>query len=94
MTEIPASRILNALLKKGFKQSETHHTMLWLVVEGRKTSIRTRISHGQTKAGKWLLAQIAKQLHLSKAELLRFIECALSGQDYVVLMEERGHILL
>ena len=94
MTEIPVARVLNALLNKGFKRSETHHTMLWLVVEGRKTSIRTRISHGRRKAGEWLLAQVAKQLHLSRAELLRFIECALSCQDYAALMEERGHIRL
>jgi len=56
---------LKALLKKGFNRHETHHTMLCLVVEGKKTSIRTRISHGQSKADDWLLRKIAKQLHLS-----------------------------
>ena len=41
MTEILASLLTNALLTKGFEKIETHHTMLWFVVQGRRTSIHT-----------------------------------------------------
>ena len=78
MSEIRVSRIVNALLTKGFVAYESHHTMYWLVVAGRTTDIRTRISHGQRQADNWLLAQIAKQLHLSKQELLSFIDGEIS----------------
>ena len=80
------------LLTKGFVAYESHHTMYWLVVAGRTTDIRTRISHGQRKADNWLLAQIAKQLRLSKQELLSFIDCEISQKDYVELLVQRGHL--
>ena len=40
MTQVLASLLINALLKKGFEKLQTHHTMLWFVVDGRRTSIR------------------------------------------------------
>jgi len=45
-----------ALLSKGFMADDTHHEMFWLVVDGRKSSIRTRISHGVAEYGDNLLA--------------------------------------
>jgi len=37
MTEVLASLLINALSRKGFEKSETHHTMLWFVVHGRRS---------------------------------------------------------
>jgi hypothetical protein len=92
VSELRVPRITHALRKKGFEAYESHHLMYWLVVEGRKTAIRTRISHGERKVDDWLLGQMAKQLHLSKQELLDFIECRIGGEQYVKLMIERGHL--
>ena len=72
MTEILASLLINALLRKGFEKVETHHTMLWFMVQGRRTSIHTWISHGQRKLDERLLRLVARELRLSKAELLKF----------------------
>jgi len=91
VSEIRVSRIVSALLSKGFETYQGHHAMYRLVVEGKTTSIRTRISHGQRRADDWLLRQIAKQLHLSKQELMRFIDCAMGAGEYRSLMTERGH---
>ena len=41
MTEIAVTRIINVLLQKGSVRDESHHTMLRLVVDGRKTRIHT-----------------------------------------------------
>jgi hypothetical protein len=40
----------------------------------------------------WLLNEIAKSLHLPKRDLLRFIDCEISQQEYVSLMIEKGHL--
>ena len=66
--------------------------MFRLVAAGSRTSIRTHISHGQRKADDWLLSEIAKDLHLSKRDLLRFVECEIGPDEYVRLMIQRGHL--
>ncbi|MGD0776460.1 MAG: hypothetical protein ABSC05_26885 [Candidatus Solibacter sp.] len=92
MTETLASLLINVLLRKGFEKVETHHTMLWLVVEGRRTSIHTWVSHGQRKLDDRLWRLVARELHLSRAELLKFVECEMSYEDYVRRMVDRGHL--
>jgi hypothetical protein len=92
MTGIHVSSLVNALLNKGFERVESHHTMLWLVVGGCRRNIHTWISHGQRKADDRLLDHIARELHLSKRDLLRFIQCEIGYEQYVNLMIERGHL--
>jgi hypothetical protein len=95
MTEVHAHRFSNALVTKGFARVESkHHTMFWLVVRGTRTSIRTRISHGQRKVDDALLSEIAKELYLSKRDLLRFIQCEITAEAYADLMIGRGHLRL
>lgn len=94
MTEVHAYRFSNALVNKGFERVEgKHHTMFRLIVSGSRTAIRTRISHGQRRVDDWLLSEIARELHLSKQELLRFVECEIDHEHYVGLMIRRGHLL-
>jgi hypothetical protein len=92
MTEIAVARIIGVLLQKGFVQDESHHTMLRLAVNGRKTRIHTWFSHGRRKADDWLISQIAREMRLSRRELLAFLECAIGGEQYAQLMVERGHV--
>ncbi len=93
MTEIHARRLSTALTAKGFQRLEAkHHTMFWLVARGTRRSIRTRISHGQTRVDDWLLSQIARELHLAKRELLDFLDCEITLEGYVRMMVERGHL--
>jgi hypothetical protein len=90
MADIAVSRVLKALLAKGFVRRDTHHIMLWFMPGGRHTSVVTRISHGTKTVDDWLLARIAHQLGLSKKELLALIECTLSEAEYLRLLVERG----
>lgn len=84
--------ILQSLLKKGFVARTGHHVNLALHVDGVYKGVSTYISHGNKDYGDALLSSMSKQLHLSKAELLEFIDCQMSGDDYLVLLRERGHI--
>ena len=92
MTEILTSLPIDALLRKSFEKVETHHTMLWFVVQDRRTSIHTWVSHGQRKLDDRLLRLVAGELHLSRAELLKFVECEMSREDYHRRMIDRGHL--
>jgi acyl-CoA hydrolase len=95
MSEVHVHRFSNALVNKGFARVESkHHTMFWLVVHGTRTSIRTRISHGQRKVDDTLLSEIARELHLPKRDLLRFIQCEITAEGYADLMIGCGHVRL
>jgi hypothetical protein len=83
-----------ALLKKGFVAENTHHEMFWLVVDGKKTSVRTRISHGAKEYGDELLALVARQVGLGKQEMYRLIDCPMDGEKLRALLVERGRIRL
>lgn len=85
-------QIDQALQSKGFRKRESHHAVYILFIGDRKTSIRTKLSHGRQEYGDSLLAQMARQLGLSRAELNDLIRCPLSGTQYVKLLEQRGWI--
>lgn len=81
-----------ALLKKGFIADDTHHEMFWLVVDGKKTSIRTRISHGAKEYGDDLLGMVARLIGLNKQELYRLIDCPMDREKLRSLLIERGKV--
>ena len=83
-----------AFLSKGFIADETHHEMFWLVVGGKKTSIRTRIGHGATEYGDQLLTLMSRQIGLSKTELCRLIDCPMDGEKLRTVLAERGKVRL
>ncbi|MDA8122380.1 MAG: hypothetical protein M0Z38_07425 [Deltaproteobacteria bacterium] len=93
MGEPRKSRAIRAaLLSKGFIADETHHEMFWLVVDGRKSSIRTRINHGVAEYGENLLSLIARQVGLSNKELYSLVDCPMDGEKLKRLLVERGKV--
>lgn len=88
-----SSDIEGALKRKGFRLDETHHRYLVLHVDGKRTAIRTRLSHSGMDYGDDLLSQVRKQLQLpSKRELLSLIDCPLSEQDYLSMLRANGKL--
>lgn len=83
-----------ALLSKGFRKDNSHHEMFWLYAADKKTSVRTRLSHGQKEYGASLLAKMSRQLKLSRADFERFMDCPLSGQGYLELLIAAGEVVL
>ena len=92
MSTFKTGIIDSALRGKGFRKSNTHHEMYWFYVGGRKTSVRTRLSHGVSEYGDSLLGQMARQLHLTRTDLGELIECPLKEDQYRQKLISGGHI--
>ncbi|MBB4823668.1 hypothetical protein HNO89_000888 [Sporosarcina luteola] len=86
--------IESSLGKKGFRLIQSHHRLYVLYANGKKTSIRTRLSHGAKEYDDHLLGQMAKQVKLTKERLLELIDCPLSEQEYKELLMKAGDLKL
>ena len=84
--------IENSLLDKGFRVDSTHHEMFWLYFNGKKTSIRTRLSHGKEEYGDKLLGRMAVQLKLRRKQLDLLIDCPLDGEGYAQILTDAGYL--
>ncbi len=83
-------RLEKALLSKGFQKDNTHHKMLWFHVEGKKTAIRTRISHDVKDYGNSLLGEMSKQVRLPRKKFTDLIDCPMSREDYIGHLRSAG----
>jgi hypothetical protein len=92
MTPAPTSDLRAAFLAKGFLRDNTHHEMYWFHFQGRKTSVRTRISHGMSEYDDNLLGLVAKQVGLTRAELDQLVACPLTSAAYGALLLQRGRV--
>ena len=81
-----------ALQSKGFVQDNTHHEMYWFWSGGKKTSVRTRISHSAREYGDNLLGKMATQVGLRRREFNDLLDCPLSEEDYRNLLIQRDRI--
>lgn len=86
--------IESALLRKGFRPDNKDHEYLWLFVGGKKTSIKTKLSYGIREYGDDLLAQVKKQLRLTKPQLMDLVECPMSEAAYVDILKKNGQIIV
>lgn len=93
MTTRKVKEVSSRLCGKGFvKDDRSDHCRFFLYVDGRKTRIRTMISHGEREIGEELIHRMASQLKLSKDEFLDLVDCRLDGDGYLRLMRERGFV--
>ena len=93
MANMKVRNIKTALLKKGFVESpyRDHHFYTFFY-QGTKTSIRTKISHGETDIDDGLISAMAKQVHLNKPDFAQLVECPLSEEEYIIRLIEKGSI--
>lgn len=95
MASVPAytgKQVESALLKKGFKYSNKSHRFLALFIEGKKTAIRTMVSHGRTTYKGRLEKSLRDQLKVTKEELVGLVECPLTMEAYLECLKERNAI--
>lgn len=92
MSPRPTRQIHTALLRKGFVEDDTHHHMFWLMVNGKRSLVRTRYSHGERECDDWHLCKMAQQVGLSRKEFDDLIDCPLKKETYLSLLRERGVI--
>lgn len=84
-----AREIKEGLTKKGFIAVQRDHTYLFLCVEGRKSRVHTKISHGLSEYGDNLLSFVAKELHISKKQLADLLDCPLSYEEYLAMLKAK-----
>jgi hypothetical protein len=75
LATLKVKKVFNGLKKKGFVQAEGDHTFLILNVNGKKTSIRTKISHGNNEISDYLINEMSMQLKLEKKKFLDLVNC-------------------
>ena len=79
-----------ALLRKGFRENETHHTYFVYYDEaGKKTRARTKTSHGNRELNSFLISQMAKQVFLTKKDFAKLVDCSLNQSDYEEKVRDR-----
>lgn len=74
------------LPKKGFQETDDRsHIFLHLYVDGKRTHIRTHVSHGSgyKTLSDSLVSQMAKQCKITSKEFRNLAECTLSHKDYL-----------
>lgn len=90
-----SSDLISVLQKKGFvlNPEKGSHKFFYLVVDGKKTSINTFLSHGSKDYDKHLMSQIKKQLKFTDSKQMdAFFDCPMSAQDYITMLRKAGKL--
>ena len=85
--------IKKQLLRKGFVEDNSGHTMFRLKVDGKMTGIKACLSHGSKYKdySDSLLNLIKRELKLdTKSQLFRLLDCPLKYEDYVAYLRAKG----
>ncbi|ADG05631.1 conserved hypothetical protein [Kyrpidia tusciae DSM 2912] len=85
-----AKDIRSSLEKKGFHRKYTDHEYFIFYFQGKKTSIRTKLSLGIKEVGDAILNRMAQQLHLSRKDFNNLIQCPLTYDHYIAILKEKG----
>lgn len=85
-----AREIKEGLTKKGFIAVQRDHTYLFFSVGGRKSSIHTKISHGNKEYGDHILSLVARQLRITTKQLDDLLDCPMSHEDYLAILRTKN----
>jgi hypothetical protein len=82
----------HALRRKGFYYDDrSGHRFLHLHVDGQPTGVKTMVSRSNYDVAGALRKQISSQLRMPDAAYLnRFVDCAVSLEDYLAHLRESG----
>lgn len=90
MTSIKTRKVLNGLIKKGFYLSPGDHKHLVFQVDGKKTSIRTKVSHGSKEINDYLINLMSIQIKLGKKQFIDLIGCPMTSKAYLNELQKQG----
>lgn len=93
MTSRKPREVRQGLEKKGFTMSNRDHKYYMLFVEGKKTGIWTKVTHGsRSEIGDDLLSKMAKQVRLRNNEFIALIDCPMTLDAYLRILRANNHI--
>ncbi len=81
------------LLKKGFTLTSGDHEYFFVYRNGQKTAINTKISRGSQKdISDGLLKTMMRQIRLEKNDFERYLNCTMSGDEYIQYLLDHKYI--
>ena len=89
---LKTSDIERSLLRKGFLKDYGDHIFFVFVHDGKKSEIRTKMSHSHSEIGDNLISQMSRQLYMTKDFFKGFIDCTKSESDYIQILQYKGLI--
>lgn len=85
--------VKKVLLKKGFTLTSGDHEYFFVYRNGQKTAINTKISRGSQKdIPDGLLKMMMKQIRLEKNDFERYLNCTMSGDEYIQYLLDHQYI--
>lgn len=94
MAVLDAKKTYKNLLKKGFDDAgnkSSDHKWLELFHNG-KLILHTKISHGETDLGNYLIKQMSQQCKLTKDEFMDLANCPMAKEQYFEILKHNGYI--
>lgn len=84
--------IEDALVRKGFQRREGDHEyfVYHRVSDAKKTTVFTKMSHGEREVGDFLLGHMAKQCRVSRGDFLDLVDCPLDRAGYEAKLAALG----
>jgi hypothetical protein len=89
---LQARQVDSSLTSKGFHKVDNDHHFYFLYHNGKKTSIRTKISHGEREISDTNCGLMARQMKLTTPQFKQFVDCKLVHAAYVELLINAGHL--
>ena len=93
MAGISRKTIEKSLIQKGFRFESGDHRYYVFYHGGKRTSIRTWVSHGSRghkECGDDIISAMRRQLKLDTMSLARaLLECPMDGQVYIGILKEK-----
>lgn len=83
-------KVKAALLKKGFKEYENDHSyFVYYTLAGKKTIVKTKVSHSGKDIPKVIIGYMAKQCKMSVQEFHQLVDCTLTQHAYEACLESQ-----
>lgn len=84
------SKVLCRMLeKKGFYKANNDHKYYYLYVDGKITTIKTKVSHGTKPYHIGLMGAIKKQMRFKNPKQLDdYFDCTMDGDGYIKMLRD------
>jgi predicted RNA binding protein YcfA (HicA-like mRNA interferase family) len=84
---------VSALEKKGFVlRRSSDHEFYELQVNGKKSGIRTKVSHGSKDIPPLILSKMAKQIKVTNQQFNNLIDCPFSYHDLLMALQAKNYL--
>jgi hypothetical protein len=88
-----ARDVAASLCGKGFQEHvDRDHRYYFFYHAGKKSSIKTKISHSATEVDDYLCSAMSRQIGLTRLQFRDLVECPLSAEGYLNLMIDAKHL--